>query len=80
MFLERLFTASKSIFSRTQPKADQNAQASVILQRVRELMELAPSTPIASCAGEINATFELPNGSVAGSDIYGERAYAEDPH
>jgi len=80
MFLERIFAASKSIFSRRPPNHDQQAQARVILQRVRELMELTPSTPIASCAGESTAGFEATTSSIAESNIYGERAYAEDPH
>jgi hypothetical protein len=80
MFLERIFTASKAVFSRRAHNHDQNAEARVILQRVRELMELASPTPIAPCSGEATVDLESAGGSIVGTNTYGERTYAEDPH
>jgi hypothetical protein len=79
MFLQRLFAPFRSLFSRRPPDHDLNAEARVILQRVRELMELTPAMPLASCGGESTATLE-PATSLAATDPYGERSYAEDTH
>ena len=79
MFLQGLFTACKSVFSRRPPDHDLNAEARVILQRVRELMELTPPMPLTSCGPESTAALE-PVGGLGGIDSYGERSYAEDTH
>lgn len=79
MFLQRLFAPLKSLLSRTPPDHDVNAEARIILQRVRELMELTPPMPLASCGAESAATFESAT-DLAATDSYGERSYAEDTH
>lgn len=76
MFLQRTLAAFKSICFRRPPDHDQNAEARVILQRVRELMEMTPA-PLASCGAESTVTLEAVP-AVAVPDPYGERAYAED--
>jgi hypothetical protein len=45
MFLQRMFAVPISLFSRKPPQHDPNAEARLILRRVRELMELTPATP-----------------------------------
>ena len=76
MFLQRTFAAFKSLCFRRPPDHDQNAEARVILQRVRELMEITPA-PLASCGADSRVTLEaVPAVSVP--DPYGETAYAED--
>jgi len=52
MFLQRMLAVPKSLFSRKPPQHDPNAEARMILRRVRELMELAPATPVPCCAAE----------------------------
>lgn len=79
MFLQRAFTACKSLLSRRPPDHDLNAEARVILQRVRELMELTPVVPLASCGPESTATLDSAT-SLAAAEPYGEKSYAEDTH
>ena len=79
MFLQRAFTTCKSFLSRRPPDHDLNAEARVILQRVRELMELTPVAPLAPCGPESTATPESAT-SLAATDPYGERSYAKDTH
>ncbi len=78
MFLERIFAPFK-LFSRRPPDHDLNAEALVILQRVRELMELTPATSLDCGNAEPKANFQSAM-SVVASETYGERAYAEDTH
>ena len=79
MFLHRAFTACKSLFSRRPPDHDLNAEARVILQRVRELMEMTPAMPPPSRGTEPMATLELAAG-LGATGPYEERSYAEDTH
>jgi hypothetical protein len=58
MFLQRMLAVPKSLFSRKPPQYDPNAEACVILRRVRELMELTPATPLACGAAESVATVQ----------------------
>jgi hypothetical protein len=78
MFLQRIFAPFK-LFFRKPPDHDLNAEASVILQRVRELMELTPATPLEAGNGNSKANFESAM-RIAASDTYGQRVYAEDTH
>jgi hypothetical protein len=78
MFLRRTFAACKSVFSRRPPDHDLNVEARIILQRVRELMDLTPALPPASSGLEPTASFEL--AARIAPDPYGERPYAEDTH
>lgn len=78
MFLQRLFAPFKSLFYRRPPDHDLNAEARAMLQRVRELMELTPPLPIASCGAESTALESATR--LGATDPYGERSYAEDSH
>jgi hypothetical protein len=79
MFLQRTFAAFKSLFLRRPPDHDENAEARVILQRVRELMELTPPVPLAACDADSSASLEAA-ASILATQPYGERIYAEDTH
>jgi hypothetical protein len=79
MFLQRLFAACKSFVSR-KPPDDLNVEARIILQRVRELMELTPAAPLVSCHGVEPTTAFEPDVGLVATTSYGERAYAEDSH
>jgi hypothetical protein len=79
MFLRRILAACKSPFLKRPPEQDLNADARVILRRVRELMELTPALPLTSCGTEPTVSFEAAT-SLGGTDAYGERTYAEDTH
>ena len=79
MFLRRILAACKPSFLRRPPDDDLNVEARVILQRVRELMELTPALPLTSSGTESTAGLESAPG-FAGRDAYGERTYAEDTH
>lgn len=72
MFLQRTFAAFKSLFSRKPADTDQNAEARIILKRVRELMELTPGTLSASCAPEPMVLDAAPAASVV--ELYGTYA------
>lgn len=76
MFLQRTFAAFKSLFSRKPADTDQNAEARIILKRVRELMELTPGTLSASCAPEPMVPLDAARAATI-VDLYGTYA---DPH
>ncbi len=77
MFLQRIVTASKSIFVRTAPAPEHSAEARIILQRVRELMEL---TPALSDASPLESNLDSASSNSSVPSVGTDRIYLEDTY